>query len=95
VEAANKREQVWVLNVGTMTVVPKPSPDEVARRYLKFFRHLVVKNLIVRGGQKVGNRCMHFRWKGVCEVAVVELNRRVGPFQHGSHHPAAMFVSRT
>ena len=55
-EAANKREQVWVLNVGTMTVVPKPSPDEVARRCLKFFRHLVVKNLIVREGQKVGNR---------------------------------------
>jgi hypothetical protein len=78
-----------------MTVVPKPAPDEVARRCLKFFRHLVVKNLIVRGGQKVGNRCMHFCWKGVFEVAVVELNRRVGPFQHGSHHPAAMFVSRT
>jgi len=75
-----------------MTVVPKPSPDEVARRCLKFFRH--VKNLIVRGGQKVSNRCMHFCWKGVFEIAVVELNRRVGPLQHGSHHSAAMFVSR-
>ena len=82
----------WVLYVGTMTVVPKPAPDEVARRCLKFFRH--VKNLIVRGGQKVSNRCMHFCWKGVFEIAIVELNRRVGPLQHGSHHSAAMFVSR-
>jgi len=68
------------LNVGTMAVVPKPRPDEVARRCLKFFRHLVVKNLIVRGGKKVGNRCMHCHWKGVFEIEVVELNRRVGPF---------------
>jgi len=63
-----------------MAAVPKPSPDEVARRCLKFFRHLVVKNLIVKGGQEVSNICMHFRWKGVFEIAVVELNRRVGPF---------------
>ena len=42
VEAANKRIQVWVLNVDTMAVIPKHNPDEVARRYLKFFRHLIV-----------------------------------------------------
>jgi len=93
VKIANKFIQVWVLNVGTKAVIPKPSPNEVAWRCLQFFHHLVVKNLIVRRGQKVGNRCMHFRWKGVVDIAIVELHRRVGPFEHGTHHPAAVFVS--
>ena len=63
-----------------MIVVPKPRPDEVARRCLKFFRHLVVKDLIVRGSKEVDNRCMHCHRKGGFEIAVVELDRRIGPF---------------
>ena len=93
-EAADNRIQVWVMNVGTMAVIPKPSLDEDAWRYHNFFRHLVVKNLIVGRGQKVGNSCMHFRRKGVVEIAIVELNRRVGTLQHGTHHNAEVFVSR-